>query len=130
MDKLAIGSNILIDKYDENDINLGDIYTIGDVKVEVCQPRQPCWKIGALFGKDTSRYIIGQHATGWYVRVLKGGVIDINDKMILKKRVSNITVKDLSIYIKEPPKDQEIIDELLNSPALAVNYKNSFQKLL
>jgi len=131
LDHLAIGCNILVDKYDENDICIGDIYTIGEVKLEVTQPRQPCWKIGALFGKETSRFIIKHSATGWYVRVLNEGILDISNPMILDKRVSNITIKELSNYLTTPPKDnKELINNILNIPALAQSYKDDFNHLL
>jgi MOSC domain-containing protein YiiM len=125
-DKLFIGCNILIDNHTEEDIFIGDIYQIGEIEVEVSQPRQPCWKIGALFGKEMSRYISKNHATGWYVRVLKEGKIKISDKMILKKRVSNISIKDLSIYLKVPPEERAIIDEILNLDTIATSYKKDF----
>ncbi len=125
-DKLFIGCNILIDNHTEEDIFIGDIYQIGEIEVEVSQPRQPCWKIGTLFGKEMSRYISKNHATGWYVRVLKEGKIKISDKMILKKRVSNISIKDLSIYLKVPPEERVIIDEILNLEAIATSYKKDF----
>jgi MOSC domain-containing protein YiiM len=125
-DKLFIGCNILIDNHTEEDIFIGDIYQIGEIEVEVSQPRQPCWKIGALFGKEMSRYISKNHATGWYARVLKEGKIKISDKMILKKRVSNISIKDLSIYLKVPPEERAIIDEILNLDTIATSYKKDF----
>ncbi len=131
LDKLAIGCNIFIDEYDENDICIGDIYTIGDVKIEVTQPRQPCWKIGALFGKEVSRFIIKHSATGWYVRVLEEGILDIKNPMLLEKRVSNITIKQLSQYLTTPPKEnKELIDNILNLSALARTYKDDFNHLL
>lgn len=129
-DKLSIGCNILVDNCFEEDICIGDIYKIGDIEVEVCQPRQPCWKIGALFGKDISRYISKNHATGWYVKVLKEGKISINDKMLLKKRVSTITIKDLSIYLKDAPEERAIIDEILNLDCIAKSYKKDFLSTL
>ena len=131
LNSLAIGCNILIDNYDENDICIGDIYTIGEVELEVTQPRQPCWKIGALFGKEVSRFIIKHNATGWYVRVLKEGKIDISNQMILKKRISDITINQLTTYLNTPPKeDKELIDTILQNPALAQSYKNDLQALL
>ena len=131
LDKLAIGCNIFIDNYDENDICIGDIYTIGEVKIEVTQPRQPCWKIGAIFGKETSRYIAKQNATGWYVRVLNEGILNVNNPMILEKRVSTITIKQLSQYLTTPPKEnKELIDNILNTPSLAQSYRDDFNHLL
>jgi MOSC domain-containing protein YiiM len=130
MDKLSFGQNILIDRYDESDINIGDIYSIGDILVEVSQPRQPCWKIGAIFSKEISRYIVKNKVTGWYVRVLQGGILDINDTMKLETRVTNITIKELTIYLKNPPTNQNLIDEILNIKPLATSYKKDFQKVL
>jgi len=131
LNALAIGCNIFIDEYDEDDICIGDIYTIAEVKLEVTQPRQPCWKIGALFGKEVSRYIIKHNATGWYVRVLEIGTINSTDSMKLEKRVSNITIKELSNYLENPPKEnKKLIEEILNLPSLAQSYKDDFIKAL
>jgi len=125
-DQLSIGANILIDEIKEDEIYIGDIYKIGEVRVEVTQPRQPCWKIAALFSKEVKRYIVKHNATGWYVRVLQEGKIKLEDKMILEKRVSNLTIKDLSDYLKVPPSDKRIIEEILNLESLAKSYKDDF----
>lgn len=130
MDKLSIGCNIIVSDLDENDICIGDVYTIGDIEIEVTQPRQPCWKIGAIFGKEISRYIVKENATGWYVRVLTPGSIDINDVMILQKRVSEITIKELSQYLHIPPKNKELIEKILATPSLANSYKEDLQRVL
>jgi len=130
LDPLAIGCNVFIDNYDENNIFIGDIYTIGEVKIQVTQPRQPCWKIGALFGKDVNRYISKYQATGWYVKILTEGILDIENPMILEKRVSNITIKELSDYLKTPPTDTKLIDEILSMDFLAQAYKDDLEKLL
>lgn len=123
MDKLSIGCNVLVNKVEENDICVGDIYSIGDILLEVTQPRQPCWKIGALFGKEMSRYIIKNSACGWYVRILREGTISLNDTMKLKKRVSNYTIKDLSLYLHKLP-SKNVIDDIFAISALAQSYKD------
>lgn len=128
MDKLAMGCNILINNWDENDIFVGDIYSIGDVQVQVTQPRQPCWKIGALFGKDVSRYIVKNNATGWYVKVLQGGMMDINDVMILQDRSSEFSIKQLSSYLHKPPLEKNIIDKILAIDSLAEAYKEDLHR--
>lgn len=125
-DKLSIGCNIIVKRIDENDVCVGDVYEIGKVLIEVTQPRQPCWKIAALFNKETSKYISKTGATGWYVRVLRGGKIKKDDQMVLKKRVSNLTVKNLYQYLKVPPSDKRLIDEVLNLEALSSSYRKDF----
>jgi len=130
MDMLAMGCNILIDTLDENDIFVGDIYSIGDIQIQVTQPRQPCWKIGALFGKEVSRYIVKNYATGWYVKVLQAGMIEIKDTMQLEKRSTELSIKQLSIYLHTPPNDQKTIDKVLSCDTLAQSYKDDFKKKL
>ena len=127
MDRLAIGCNILVDGIDESSVCVGDIYRIGDVQVQVTQPRQPCWKIGALFGKEVSRYIIKNSACGWYVRVLQEGVIDLVDEMKLEQRVSKYTIKDLDAFLHILP-TQKIIDEVLSIESLAQSYKDDLKR--
>lgn len=129
-DKLFIGCNLIIEDLDEKDICVGDIYKIGNAKIQVTQPRHPCWKIGAIFNKDINRYIVNNHATGWYVKVLEEGTINIEDKMILEKRVSNLSIYDLSVYLKNSPSDKRIINEILESEFIAQSYKNDFLKKL
>lgn len=129
-DKLFMGCNIFVDELTEDTVCIGDIYKIGEVKLEVTQPRQPCWKIGVLFGKEINKYVVRNYATGWYVRVLKNGKITLDDEMILEERVSSITIKDLSTYLRYAPTDKKIIDEILTLDAVADSYKNDFLKAI
>lgn len=51
--------------------------------------------------------------------------------MILEKRVSDITIKDLSIYLTTAPtENKQLIENILNTPSLANSYKNDFKQLL
>ncbi|RXJ95656.1 MOSC domain-containing protein [Malaciobacter molluscorum] len=129
-DKLFIGCNIIVEKLDEKDICVGDIYKIGEIKIQVTQPRHPCWKISAIFNKDINKYIVKNHATGWYAKVLKEGTINISDKMVLEKRVSNLTIYNLSNFLKNRPNDKRIINEILESEFIAQSYKQDFLKAL
>jgi MOSC domain-containing protein YiiM len=130
LDKLAFGCNVFIDKYDEKDINAGDIYTIGDVEVQVTQPRQPCWKIGALFGKMASRYIVKNYATGWYVRILKNGLLDIKNPMVLKERLRDLSIHDMARYLHIAPTDEKIIEKILSYEFIAQVYKDDLLNIL
>lgn len=41
----SLGENLTIEGLDESDICVGDVHLIGDVRLQVCQPRQPCFKL-------------------------------------------------------------------------------------
>lgn len=70
------------------------------------------------------------HATGWYAKVLKEGTMNITDKMVLEKRVSNLTIYNLSNFLKNRPNDKRIINEILESEFIAQSYKQDFLKAL
>ena len=38
--------NLTIDDFDEKDINIGDVLEIGDTRLQISQPRIPCYKVG------------------------------------------------------------------------------------
>ena len=41
----AFGENFTIEGLAEKSVCIGDTYVAGDVRLQVSQPRQPCWKI-------------------------------------------------------------------------------------
>lgn len=93
----SIGENISVPDMDETNVYIGDIYRIGDVLLQVSSPRAPCSKINQRYGKKKIDTFILEHGlTGWYFRVLQGGIITINDNMALEQRNQNpISVRTL-----------------------------------
>jgi MOSC domain-containing protein YiiM len=73
----AFGENFTLDGLDEASVCIGDVYTAGSARVEVSQPRQPCWKIEARWQLPglTAR-VERTGRTGWYVRVLEEGEVE------------------------------------------------------
>ena len=72
----AFGENLAVCNQTESDVCIGDIFQIGKVKVQVSQPRQPCWKPARRWKvKDLAIQLQQQGMTGWYLRVLKEGEI-------------------------------------------------------
>jgi MOSC domain-containing protein YiiM len=72
----ALGENLCIDGGGEHDVCIGDRFQFGDVLVEVSQPRQPCWKQARRWNViDFVARIQQSGRTGWYVRVLREGML-------------------------------------------------------
>jgi MOSC domain-containing protein YiiM len=72
----TLGENLEIEGASEESVCVGDIFRIGDVVVQVSQPRQPCWKPAALHGmRDLTARILKSGRTGWYLRVLETGTL-------------------------------------------------------
>ena len=70
----AFGENLSIMGLTEDDVCLGDIWRLGNVLMQVSQPRQPCWKLGRRWNRtDLPKRVIETGRTGWYLRVVTQG---------------------------------------------------------
>jgi MOSC domain-containing protein YiiM len=83
----AFGENFTVTLADETSVCLGDVYAIGEARLQVTQPRQPCanitrrWKLPGLTERVAAT---GRH--GWYLRVLTEAEIAADEPMTLIER--------------------------------------------
>src|SRR4051812_2474569 len=83
----AMGENLTIGGLDETALCVGDVHVIGSAVLQVCQPRQPCFKL-ALFFNDSHmpKAMVRSGRSGWYYRVLAPGTIRAGDILRLENR--------------------------------------------
>jgi MOSC domain-containing protein YiiM len=83
----GFGENLSIDGLQEIDLFAGDVHRIGSSLLQVCQPRQPCFKLALRFDdKLMPKALIRTGRAGWYYRVLEPGVIAPGDSVHLDDR--------------------------------------------
>src|ERR1700758_1921083 len=83
----GIGENLSTEGCDEDTVCIGDVYALGTARVQLNQPRSPCWKIDAKFGREgITRHIAEQGLAGWYYRVLAPGEVQQGDAFTLLER--------------------------------------------
>jgi len=71
------GENLTINDLPEDAVCIGDTFAIGDVVVQVTQPRQPCWKLGRRWNEPLlPKLVVRNGCCGWYLRVLTTGKIE------------------------------------------------------
>jgi MOSC domain-containing protein YiiM len=81
----GFGENFTVSGGDETTVCIGDVYRVGSARVQVSQPRLPCWKISRRWRvKDLSARVERTGRTGWYLRVLKEGMVAPGDEMVLE----------------------------------------------
>lgn len=72
----AFGENIGTVGLTESNVCVGDIFRLGNARIQVSQARQPCWKLNLRFGvPDMARRVQDSARTGWYYRVLETGEV-------------------------------------------------------
>ena len=78
----AFGSNLCVAGIREDDVFIGDRFTLGSAVIELNQPRQPCWKVDHRFGvKGMTARIVESGRSGWYFRVLETGDVQAGDTL-------------------------------------------------
>jgi MOSC domain-containing protein YiiM len=83
----AFGENFTLAGITERDVCIGDSWAIGDLVVQVSQPRQPCWKLARKWRiKDFADQVIASGRTGWYFRVLEPAQVRAGDHAVLVAR--------------------------------------------
>lgn len=83
----GFGENLTVRGMLESDICVGDIHRIGTVLLQVCQPRQPCFKLALFF--DDSRLVkamVRNGRAGWYYRILEEGEFEAGKPIELEER--------------------------------------------
>ena len=83
----AFAENLTVDGLTEAEVHVGDTFEVGSCAVQVCEPRAPCYKIAARYGrKDISIVVQETGFTGYLMRVLREGSVAAGDEMRLVER--------------------------------------------
>ena len=83
----GFGENLTIDGLVEADLCVGDVHRIGSARLQVCQPRQPCFKFALRFGDNRlPKAMVRNGRAGWYYRVIEEGAIRADDAVELLDR--------------------------------------------
>ena len=124
------GENLILSHVSEEDICIGDVLKIGQARVQITQPRQPCWKLSANTDeKNMTNFIFNSGFTGFYAKVLDEGIISQNDEVILEKRSHlNLSIKKLNELILNPMSDEKLTLEALDCSSLGRAFYNSLKK--
>lgn len=83
----GLGENISTRGLTETNVCIGDIFRINEARIQVSQPRTPCWKIDHHAGVEGMvALIVAERLNGWYFRVLADGRIAAGDTLELDSR--------------------------------------------
>jgi MOSC domain-containing protein YiiM len=126
----SIGENIATAELDEHDVHLGDVWQLGSALIQVCQPRNPCWKIDERFGCDGMALFIDQHLlTGWYWRVLQTGTVNPNDSLVLHEVASQApTLHQAMTLWREHRPDLDALSQLAATPGIAKAWQEKIKQ--
>lgn len=128
-DAPAMGENISSVGLNETQVHIGDIIKIGEVKLQVTQPRSPCFKLNGQFGHP--KFALAMQTSGlcgWFYRVLEPGTIKNSDSISLVERLSDISVAEAMRIYFLPEFDEAAYRRLMACPGLAVSWQQSLSR--
>lgn len=116
----SFGENLTTEGLVEEEVRVGDIFQIGSVRLQVTQPRFPCFKLGLKFGDaGMVKKFVTAERNGFYLRVLQEGEIRGGDDIFLtEKSKQGIAISDfIKLYLGKE-KSLEMVAKAMGSPGL------------
>jgi MOSC domain-containing protein YiiM len=126
----GFGENLTIAGLTEENVCIGDIWSLGEAVFQVSQPRQPCWKLARRWRiTDLTAQVIANGRTGWYLRVLQEGWIDAGQPLkLIERRQPDWTVARANEVMHHRKSDVSLARELVGLPELSAAWRASMRK--
>jgi MOSC domain-containing protein YiiM len=129
----AFGENLSTRGAIEADVCIGDIWRWDGALLQVSQPRWPCFKL-ALHRRrrDIQRRMTASGRTGWYLRVLQPGQVDVGSSIeIVARDPAGLTVADAHLAMRDRHlTDRARTEALASHTPLAAQWRLPLQQRL
>lgn len=128
----SLGENLSVGDLDERDIRIGEIWQLGEARLQVCQPRNPCWKIDERFATEgMAAYIDEALLTGWYCRVVQPGRVSLEDTLDLQTPASDaLTLHEAMVLWRQHRPSLGELERLALTPGIASGWRDKIRQRL
>jgi MOSC domain-containing protein YiiM len=122
------GENFTVEGMLEDTIHVGDVFSIGSARVEVTQPRVPCYRLGIKM--DDPRFpkmFLRSCRVGFYFRVLREGEVGAGDAIErVQPDPQGMTVRDICHLYYFDPDNVEDCKRAVRIKALSPGWREAF----
>ncbi len=123
------GENLTVEGLNEAEINIGDVFKIGETVVQATQPRQPCFKLDIRFNTHgLVRQFVDSGYSGVYLRVLEKGKVSTGDLVELIEPQNSISIQKVFQLLYTSEFEKEAIETAINNPFIAASCKKDLLK--
>ena len=127
----GVGENWTLSEGTETDFAVGDIFKVGEAVVQVTGPRYPCTKQARkLKLPNLLNQIKTTLRTGFYLRVLTPGLVQVGDELSLMERPYPTFTVQLVNEQSHAALDEAVAQQLIEVPELAGSWKRLLQRKL
>ncbi|MDQ3044652.1 MAG: MOSC domain-containing protein [Chloroflexota bacterium] len=126
------GENLSTRGVTERTACIGDIWAWGEVRLQISQPRSPCYKLALHTGRaDLPKRFIASGRTGWYLRIVEPGGAPIDASIqLIESHPAGLTVLDAHRATLSGGVPDEVVARLLTLDPLAASWKAMIQRRL
>lgn len=126
----SFGENVSLSGLTEDEVCIGDVFRVGEATVQVSQPRGPCFKLAAhnkvpklpLWLQETGY-------TGWYLRVLQEGLVQVGDRFIFVSRSAEpVSVREANRVKYFGIDDAAAVARVMRQEAVSDSWRRSMLK--
>jgi MOSC domain-containing protein YiiM len=128
----AFGENLSLAGINETQINIGDIFRLGEAEIEVSQPRQPCHKLNKVFDLQAMACKVQTTGyTGCYFRVKKTGWVK-PDSVVekIQEGLGEISIERVNILMFKEKNNPDLLKNVVSLQALSIEWREKFKKRL
>lgn len=127
----SVGENWTLTQATEADVAVGDIFRVGEATVQVSAPRYPCAKQERkLKLPNFLNEVLASQRTGFYLRVLTPGMVQVGDELQLLERPNPIFTIQLINQNTLGTPDEALVRQMLALPTLADGWKKILEHKL
>lgn len=120
----GLGENLSTRGITEDQVCIGDVFALGTARLQIAQPRTPCWKIDARCGVEgVAAHVAEYGIAGWYFRVLAPGQCMAGDSLIhLERPAEAIGLAEFNRGLRDQRPSLQALDRLANAPGLSPDW--------
>ena len=126
------GENFTTWGLSEETVHAGDRFRMGEAEVVVTQPRLPCFKLGIKFRRsDIIRRFLESGRTGFYMAVLRGGMVGAGDSVeLMSADPQCVSIAELVRLHLPGEKDPDVLSRARKVDALPDSWKKKLRSSL
>ena len=126
----GLGENLSTAGITEESACIGDIFALGSVRLQIAQPRTPCWKIDARCGVEgVAAHVAELGIAGWYFRVLQPGECAAGDAMIHLERPSGaVSLARFNRTLRGRRPALQALERMATAPGLAADWVHKIRE--
>ena len=122
------GENLSTEGLVEDEVQIGDEFRIGTVRLRATEPRMPCYKLGIRFDRpDIVKRFLESRRTGFYFSVLQEGRVQQGDAIEPVKRPrQSVAVADITRLYTTDRDNVELLRRAVALDALGDSWRRHF----